>query len=335
MRKKRISGFTLVELLVVIGIIAILIGVLLPALNKARESANSVKCQANLRSIGQGFSVYLSENKQTYPAAYIYNIGPGAPAAKQGGTAINRARGYTHWSWYIYNTGRSESQAGTANTVQEAAFTCPSLTDGGLPATNPRVEDLQPGQLRDPVTAADVVDFQVRRLAYTVNEAICPRNKFTQEVEGHLGGLSSQHVRASKVRKASDIILATEFTSDWRVVSDGGQDNIVKSHRPVHAFRNISSSSYDLSSPLTINPNITTYFEFAPPPPFPPLADNNRLGWVGRNHGRGKTAKTNFLYADGHVESKTIEETLQKPNWQWGTKIYSLQNEPGIRDVTP
>src|SRR5437879_4613526 len=47
-------GFTLVELLVVVGIIAVVIGVLLPTLSKIRAAANSTVCLANLRGIGQG-----------------------------------------------------------------------------------------------------------------------------------------------------------------------------------------------------------------------------------------------------------------------------------------
>jgi prepilin-type processing-associated H-X9-DG protein/prepilin-type N-terminal cleavage/methylation domain-containing protein len=62
-KRRNNSAFTLVELLVVIGIIALLISILLPALSRARESAMSVKCLANLNQIGLGAMMYANDNK--------------------------------------------------------------------------------------------------------------------------------------------------------------------------------------------------------------------------------------------------------------------------------
>ena len=71
MKSNRKAGFTLVELLVVIGIIALLIGILLPTLAKAREQAKATQCMSNLRVLGQCYYEYVNDNNGNgffYPA---------------------------------------------------------------------------------------------------------------------------------------------------------------------------------------------------------------------------------------------------------------------------
>ncbi len=67
-------AFTMVEILVVIGVLATLLGVLLPAVSSARGSARGTECQSNLRQLGIAATAYCAQNADRYPAALLYKM---------------------------------------------------------------------------------------------------------------------------------------------------------------------------------------------------------------------------------------------------------------------
>ncbi|MEM1165964.1 MAG: prepilin-type N-terminal cleavage/methylation domain-containing protein [Planctomycetota bacterium] len=83
---RRSTGFTLIELLVVVAIISLLIGLLVPAVGRARSVAQSVGCLANLRSIGQAMTVYTTDERGFIPGPQTSGLTLQAAAAARGGS---------------------------------------------------------------------------------------------------------------------------------------------------------------------------------------------------------------------------------------------------------
>lgn len=127
------AAFTLVELLVVIGVIAVLIAMLLPTLGRAREAANRTACLSNLRQVHQAFHLYSLANRDQVPIGY-------RTASKQFNSMIYSTTAGGKWVLFglLYESGSlrerrmlycpSEGNAKFAFDTPDNPFPAPGLT---------------------------------------------------------------------------------------------------------------------------------------------------------------------------------------------------------------
>jgi prepilin-type N-terminal cleavage/methylation domain-containing protein len=126
----RRSAFTLVELLVVIGIIAVLISILLPTLSRANEAAKRTQCLSNMRELGNALRIYASENKDACP---IGGIAFSPASNHQPGSNPNMQYGFTYTVYWRGASGEGIAGLGylafSGLLKSPKAFYCPSEVD--------------------------------------------------------------------------------------------------------------------------------------------------------------------------------------------------------------
>lgn len=235
MRRK---AFTLVELLVVIGIIALLISILLPALNRAREQAKMVQCLSNLRQIGQAMALHAADHKNRVPLAGDLWDAPNTATPQ--GMHDSAQQLYSYWddptrpgkstlaplpfalATYLGKPTPVTSIQDYMNSNALRIFTCPSNVDqiqGGL-------SSLQVGEFL--VNDGDGYNAVGIPTSFAFNEAVVGWSDFPSPNKANVSGHNRSRGNLSRLVHPADMLLASDgnprdlVTKSWVVFNDGG-----------------------------------------------------------------------------------------------------------------
>ena len=300
------AGFTLVELLVVIGIIALLISILLPALNKARASAMRTKCAANLGQIAVGAQMHVQAHRGYYPLAGILKGSPGSlikNAEPQEVGDVNKSK----YSYIYLKEGVNKTVLAGWHTSIAQYLTKARILDSQDNIEYERDEDGNGDYMRyfncpaDVGKASDVVysiiyipgdgtwGWQLRS-SYVVNEAVCGWDDRFSRLKG----------QQSKIAEPSRTMLAVCGPGGARSASQTlTNDRGATRNAFIANGRNYGQTAPDGTIVRSIS-----MAEALPNPAFPTgpyLALPVNALDVTRHRG-----STTVLFVDGHVESRQL-----------------------------
>lgn len=287
-------GFTLVELLVVIGIIAVLISVLLPSLNRARKAANNIYCMANLKQIGTTLQLYASQNKQgVVPWGMVYDYETASGWVSSGSDT---------WSW--------------RDTLSILLGTPPSSNS----ATPHRVDRVHPI-----FTDKDTQDFPTAwgndyRAHYTANLRFMPQTR-SQDWVLDPSGNTYFRPRKMALRNGAQIMIVWDASQRLESWSDGSADPIsyaldgwksgwghgyLYPAAPSNSWYNGYNDRIQLGD-STLGDNTLNGLQRS-------NVDLTVDSWRGpaMRFRHMNNTSGNFLFADGHVESRKLGEVLVK-----------------------